>query len=155
DLLAVETLLRRLFRAGVVVLCAIASPATSVEPAAADPLSDCNSARLDDAISGCSRIINGRSPANDLLATAYRNRGVAYARGSQWGRALADFDRLIGLKPDIASYYLDRAKALLARGEADLAILDYDRAIRLSPEDSDAYLARGLAHQSAGDLLAA
>src|SRR5262249_11679332 len=96
-----------------------------------------------------------RLPDESLLLTAYHNRGLAYARGSEWGRALADFDRLIGLKPDIASYHLDRARVLLARGEHDRAILDYDQAIRLSPGNSDAYLARGLAHQSGADFLAA
>ena len=150
-----ETLLRRLCAASRVALCVIASAAAIGGPASADPLSDCNSTRLRDAISGCSRIISGPSPDKKLLLAAYHNRGLAYARGSQWGRALADFDKLIGLKPDIASYYLDRANVLLARGERDRAILDYDQAIRLSPGYSEAYLARGLVNQSAGDFLAA
>src|SRR5689334_7839850 len=108
---------RRLGAAGLFALCAIAAGAATVGPAAADPLKDCNSPKLDDAIYGCSRIINDRSSDNNLLVSAYHNRALAYVSGSQWGRALADYDKLIGLKPDIASYYLERAKVHLVRDE--------------------------------------
>ena len=97
-------------------------------------------------------IIHALSPDRGLLLTALHNRGLAYGRLGQYGLALNDLDKVIGLAPDVAAYHVERAKVLLALGERDRAFLDYDRAIGLSPAASDPYLERGLGHQTVGEL---
>ena len=60
-------------------------------PALADPVSDCMSARTNDVISGCSRVIGTLKPAPGLLLTAYRNRGRLSAAWTHLPMAGAPF----------------------------------------------------------------
>ena len=48
-------------------------------------------------------------------------------------RAIADFDRVIDLKPDYATAYNDRANACACLGRFDAALRDYNRAIEADP----------------------
>ena len=62
------------------------------------------------------------------------------------GMAIADYSRIIQLRPkDVAAYY-KRAAVLRARGCYDKAVADYDRIVELDPKDAGAYWLRGQTH---------
>ena len=78
---------------------------------------------------------------------------TAVAQRSRFGRhenAIADYDKAIQLKPDLADAYSNRgnAKGRLERYED--AITDFDKAIQLEPDMAEAYSNRGNAKGGLG-----
>jgi tetratricopeptide (TPR) repeat protein len=59
--------------------------------------------------------------------------------------ALANFDRAIQLRPQMASAYHGRGTARMDSGDLDRAISDFTKALELSPESATSYFNRGLA----------
>ena len=57
--------------------------------------------------------------------------------------AIADFSKVISLKPDDPEGYNNRAAAYLETDEHDLAIEDCHKATALNPDYVDAYCTRG------------
>src|SRR5262249_12533243 len=56
---------------------------------------DCANKDPDRAIRGCTAIIEHGNETPNIFATAFANRGVAYARKKDYDRAIADFTRAI------------------------------------------------------------
>jgi len=123
------------------------------DPAAADDLAFCNNqdAAPDARIAACS----GRLARNDLkgaeLATTLRNRGVAYAAKNDYDRAIADYDRSIGVDPTNAKSFDLRGNAYAGQRNYERAIADYDQAIKLDPKLAAAFRDRGLAYRAKRD----
>ena len=69
--------------------------------------------------------------------------------------AIANYTRVIGLKPDFAQAYFNRGFVKGKLKQYAAAILDYDIAIRLKPEDIVAYYNRGNAKVRLGQHFAA
>jgi tetratricopeptide (TPR) repeat protein len=61
------------------------------------------------------------------------NRGNGYYAKGEHDRAIADFDKAIGIDPAQATAFYNRGNAYYAKGDRDRAIADYDRAILLNP----------------------
>ncbi len=76
---------------------------------------------------------------------------VAGSSADNLDLALADYSRVIALKPDNPAAYFDRGEAYYKQGRYALAIADYNRAIELNPSYEAAYYSRGLAHRKNGD----
>jgi tetratricopeptide (TPR) repeat protein len=70
---------------------------------------------------------------NPGYAAAFTNRGIAYARKGEQGKAIADYTEAIQLKPDNAIAFHNRANAYMAQRELDKAKVDEDKAISLCP----------------------
>jgi len=68
--------------------------------------------------------------------------GVAYARNSDYDRAITDFTQYIINSPNDALAYLNRAIMYSAKGDYNRAIADYTEVIRLNPNYADAYNGR-------------
>lgn len=67
--------------------------------------------------------------------------------------AVADYSAAIGLAPDNASYYRERAKAYGLAGNGAAARADFDKAIGLAPDDPDMLLARArMRHAEKDDI---
>ena len=64
-------------------------------------------------------------------AVIHNNRGVAYYKKRDYDRAIADYTRSIGLKPDFAEPYYNRGEAWLHLGEWKNARLDLTVAARM------------------------
>ena len=84
-------------------------------------------------------------------ATAYNDRGVAYADKGEYDRAIQDYDQAIRLNPNYAFAYYHRGNAYANKGESDRAIQDYDQAIRLDPNSALFYTNRGAAYANKGE----
>ena len=84
-------------------------------------------------------------------SVAYLNRGIAYGSKGEHDRAIADFDKVLSLKPKNANAYLNRGVAYAHKGKYDRAIADYDKALDLNINNASAYLNRGVAYVNKGE----
>jgi tetratricopeptide (TPR) repeat protein len=107
---------------------------------------DCNKARGDVAIEGCTRIINDRDESARNRAVAFDNRGEAYFWNRNPDRAISDFNEAIRLDPNYAQAFNRRAIVHNFKKDHDRAITDYTEAIRLNPKYHAAFNNRGIAH---------
>ena len=71
---------------------------------------------------------------NPEFATAYTNRGAAYADKGEVDRAIEDHNKAIDLNPENAAAYTNRGNVYYHKGEVDRAIEDYNTAIGLEPK---------------------
>lgn len=105
----------------------------------------------DAAIQFCTAVINSKKPPNGDLAVAFYNRGIAYAKKSDYDHAIQDFDQATRFNPTFADAFSARGDALNNKGEYDLAIRDYSAALQLNPTDARSLADRGLAHDNKGE----
>jgi len=97
----------------------------------ADDKSDCRDGKTADLkIKGCSALI--KTDAKDAIA--YFSRGSAYQTKGEVDRAIADYDKAIGLKPDHVAAYENRARAYVAKGDYTRAVADVTKAGELTPK---------------------
>jgi len=82
-------------------------------------------------------------------ATAFSNRGNAYAEKGDTDRAIADYSEAIRL--NYPNAFFNRGFAYAQKGDTDRAIADYSEAIRLSPNDDFLFNNRGTAYLKKGD----
>jgi len=93
----------------------------------------------------------------NLMWRAYLERGFAYLKIDAFDSAIADFTRIIQLRPADASnmHMADafgyRGDAYLSKREYDQAIADLNEAIRLSPGYVNAIWNRGVAFYAKGE----
>lgn len=87
---------------------------------------------------------------NPDFAYAYHNRGIAYGKMKDYGRAVADFSRAIALDGSYATAYGGRGFVLYSMGNYEQAVADLSRAITLKPDYADAFYIRGNAYMQLG-----
>ena len=84
-------------------------------------------------------------------ASAFINRGVAYARLGEYDQAIADYAQAIQINPNDELPYFNRASAYANLGEFNRAIADYSRCIEMRDAlISLCYFLRGLSHEYLG-----
>jgi Flp pilus assembly protein TadD len=88
----------------------------------------------DNAIADFSQVIKLRP--ND--ASAYRERGNAYADRGDYDRAIADYNQAIKLDPDYATAYTGRGAAYGGKKDYGRARVDSEKALQLDPNDATA-----------------
>lgn len=81
----------------------------------------------------------------------YFYRGQAYRRLEKYVEALADFDKAIELKPDLAPAFFESGMAYHAQEKYKQAIASYDKAIKISPENADYLYSRCVSKSWSGD----
>ncbi len=81
-----------------------------------------------------SSIASGRLSGTEL-AEDLRRRADAYRKLGEYGRAIADYERVIGLTPDRPSDYYHRGLAFEEMGRRHRAEDDYRKARALDPAD--------------------
>ena len=111
---------------------------------------DSDDSHPDIRIVACTRNIQSGRFIGRNLAVAFANRGKAYKRKGQLGRAIADYSAAIRLKSDDAGIIVNRGNAYYYQGQYERAIKDFDAAIRLSPELAEAYGNRGNVYRKQG-----
>jgi tetratricopeptide (TPR) repeat protein len=69
------------------------------------------------------------------LATAWSDRGAAYARLRQWQKAIDDCSEAINLDPKLTRAWIVRGEAYLGEGEWEKAAADYGQVLTLDPNN--------------------
>lgn len=86
-----------------------------------------------------------KSPAH---VEAYHYRADAYQALGNWRQAIADYNRVVSLRPKDPFRYYARGLAYSKAQEPQLAIADFTRAIHLKPSYKKFYLARAREYRS-------
>jgi lipoprotein NlpI len=79
---------------------------------------------------------------NPRHASAYSNRGIAYAAKGNDDRAIQDYDEAIRINPTHVNALYNRGNAYRRKGEYGPAVQNYDRVIRLNPKHANAFSGR-------------
>ena len=106
---------------------------------------------LDDAIVYNAEVIRIDPTDTSVVAQAHYNRGVAYAQGDDYDRAIEDYTKAMELNPNLAEAHHNRGVTYGKKEEYDLAIGDFNRAIELNPNLAEAYYNRGGAYVRIGN----
>ena len=118
--------------------------------ACADAQQDCIQDKDRDLqVRACTDIIRGDASA----AWAYHNRANAYEAKGDYDRAIADFTRVIELRPKFADGYNNLGVAYMKKGNYDRAIAEQTKALEIdstTPEAFSYYFNRALAYPKAG-----
>ncbi len=85
------------------------------------------------------------------VAREYRERGDEAARARDYDRAIAEYSQAIGIDPDNAAVFNNRAYAYWSKGETDRVIEDYSAALRIEPDNVVALVNRAVAYNFKGD----
>ncbi|HYG39250.1 MAG TPA: tetratricopeptide repeat protein [Cytophagales bacterium] len=72
-------------------------------------------------------------------AEVYNYIGVAKAELEDYRGAMAAFDKAIELKPDLATFYLNRGDLKYKIEQVESAIRDYEKVLQLNPENKEAF----------------
>jgi tetratricopeptide (TPR) repeat protein len=112
--------------------------------------SDCLSKDMEIAISGCTRIIDGKPFVPTARAYAYYYRGIAYERKGAFKEAIADYTESIQATPH-AQAYARRGLVYQHQHDFERSIADLTEAIRRGPQYASAYDWRGLSYYSSRD----
>ncbi|MBF0505076.1 MAG: tetratricopeptide repeat protein, partial [Candidatus Omnitrophica bacterium] len=105
--------------------------------------------KYDDAISYASQAMEIKSD----MPEAYFERGVAYWHKNQkdlFPKAIEDFNRAIGLKPDYSDAYKGRGIIESKMDLYDADIQDQSMSLKLNPHQADAYFNRGYSYYNKG-----
>jgi tetratricopeptide (TPR) repeat protein len=119
------------------------APATAEDDAAI-----CASARGEQSVAACARLIEGGKQKGAALAKLYSNRCAAWNQQHEPDRALADCSEAIGLDPQLVAARIGRGDSWKLKREFDRAIADYNEAIRLDPNSAAALAGRCSAFSS-------
>jgi len=97
-----------------------------VSQAVADDEDTCVKGSGDQRIAACTRVIDSGRLQDDAVAWAYGNRALAYYNKQDYDHAIADFDQVIRINPQIADMLYGRGMSKLrkgdrANGNADIA----------------------------------
>jgi eukaryotic-like serine/threonine-protein kinase len=107
--------------------------------------------RYDEVIRSCDQAIATKINS----AVLYELRGLAAAARADTPRAISDYGRAIGIRPDDPRLHVQRGWAYLQFDSPKLALFDFEAAIKLDAKYTDAYIGRGTAFARFGNYRAA
>lgn len=87
----------------------------------------------------------------ELAPDLFDQAGNAWILAGEGRKAVASLDAAIKMAPDVADYWVDRARAYQLDGRTDKAMADLDRALSLDPQRDDTYAYRASARRQSGD----
>ena len=121
-------------------------------PGLADDMQTCNDATGEAAIAACTRALDTGRLQRDDRVRAHNARGMAWKRGGDYDRAIADYNAALQINPKYFFAHYNRGISYTVKGEWDRAIADFDAAIRSNPKSKEAHNNRGGAYMEKGDL---
>jgi lipoprotein NlpI len=135
-------------------------PADAAQPAVADQstkstlkdVAECVQVNApDQAIAGCTRVIEDPRQKPKGRAAAFYNRGNAHEAKGARDAAIADYDEAIKLEPKNARAFNNRGSARSDKGDTEAALADFDAALKLDRRLASAYFNRANLHAAKGE----
>ena len=105
----------------------------------------------EEALAGCTALIDGGKLSRDKLATAYTTRCVVHTQRKANDLAIADCTQSIAINDKDAGTYAQRGEAYCQKGDIEKCVADFEQAMRLDPDDPSFTYLRGVARADAGD----
>lgn len=105
----------------------------------------------EEALAGCTALIDAGKLSKDKLATAYANRCLVHTQRKENDLAIADCTQAIAANPGRATAYALRGEAYCQKGDIPHCVADFDEAMRIDPHDTSFVYLRGMARADAGD----
>src|SRR5215813_11738873 len=105
-----------------------------------------------EAVSACTRLIEGTTLDDRDFTTALYNRGIHLSHLGEIERAIEDFSRVIQIRTVDRQAYNGRGNAYFLKGDLERAIQDYDAQIKIDPLHDNAYNGRGRAYAALGQF---
>jgi tetratricopeptide (TPR) repeat protein len=106
---------------------------------------------LDEALAGCTALIDGGKLSKDKLATAYATRCSVHTQRNENDLAIADCTQSLAIAPGNAEAYAQRGEANCQKHNIKNCVADYDQAMRIDPSNPAFIYLRGVARADAGD----
>lgn len=135
----------------VAVVLATVGLSTSASAGMNQDLKSCTAAEGRSSAAACTRVMNSGRLPREQLYIGYFNRGSGYRRAGDFDKALADFERVVKLRPKFARGYHMRGLVQGDLGARDEAFADLDRAIELDSREWSTYYGRASLLQAKGD----
>jgi tetratricopeptide (TPR) repeat protein len=107
--------------------------------------------RNDETITIMTAVIAGGKLPAEWQPYPYFYRGQAYRRTEKFTDALADFDKAVALKADLAPAFFESGMAYQAQEKYKQAIASYDKAVKISPDNAEYIYSRCVSKSWAGD----
>jgi tetratricopeptide (TPR) repeat protein len=106
---------------------------------------------LDEALAGCTALIDGGKLSKDKLARAYSHRCLVHTRRMASDLAIDDCTQSLAIDANNAVAYAQRGEAYCQKGDVEKCVADFDEAMRIDPDDPSFTYLRGVARADAGD----
>jgi tetratricopeptide (TPR) repeat protein len=135
----------------VAVVLATAGFSTSAAAGMSQDLASCTAAEGRNSAAACTRVMDSGRLPQEQFYIGYFNRGSGYRRAGDFDKALADFRRVVKLKPAFARGYHMRGLVQADLGAREDALADLDRAIELDKGAWSTYYARASLLQAKGE----
>jgi Tfp pilus assembly protein PilF len=126
----------------VVVLLATVGLPTAAQAGMSADLKNCTAAEGRGSAAACTRVINSGRLPREQFYIGYFNRGSGYRRAGDFAEALADFERVVKLRPKFARGYHMRGLVQADLGAHEKALADLERAISLNDREWSTYYTR-------------
>src|ERR1700722_17665812 len=94
--------------------------------------------------------VDTAAASEPIDAVDFLNRGDARVRHDEYGKAIADYDRVIELDPKSAKAFLRRGYCYEREGKNDRALADYQATLRFDPEATAGYECLGRLYEDNG-----
>jgi tetratricopeptide (TPR) repeat protein len=131
----------------IIVLLTLMSASTGLaDQTQDDNWKRCRSDDPQQALGGCSALIQSGREAGVSLAEAFYDRGLANRREGDFDDAIKDFDHALQLNPNSTDAFYQRGSIYGHQRNYDRAIRDYDQAIHLDPNLAKVFYGRAWAY---------
>lgn len=129
------------------IVAAVLVPLGFATPAFAgmtQDLASCTAAEGRSSAAACTRVMNSGRLPREQMYIGHFNRGTAYRRAGDFDEALADFEKVVALRPSFARGFHARGLVHDDLGARQEALADVDRAIDIDSTDWSAYYSRAV-----------
>ena len=115
--------------------------------AASQNVKPCGDPAPDNAIKGCTAIIEAGGDKGMSTFDAYFNRGLALSQKNQHVKAITDYDAAVKLRPKDAALLQSRCWSRTVLGRLTQALQDCNASLALNPKDPDTLEIRGFTYR--------
>jgi tetratricopeptide (TPR) repeat protein len=133
-------------RFGQMILAAFLTILPTTHSTSAGPMEDCASTVPAKAISGCTKLLNGKISKKADQSLVYSMRGLSHLNAGDPQNAIQDLEKATALNPKNFQAFQGLGFALQKTGLYPEAVSAFDKAIALNPSDHVTISYRGYAH---------